>query len=437
MQVIENDREINKRWKPLYTKDYRFILYHGGRGGRKSWEIADSLIRNSVKEPLRILCTREIQNSIKESVHQLLVMRMKALGYAEEFIATNNDITHKITGTKFIFKGLNDINDKSTQSLKSLEDIDIVWIEEAQTITRNSLSILIPTIRKPNSRIIASFNPLYSDDAIWDLVENPRPRTYTCYVTYLDNPDISEEFVQEAEFYRINKPAEYEHIYLGKPKDMSDNTVVKYFTTENIKPIKYFPEWDMHITCDFNVDPMCWFLLHRTEEKYFYFDEIVIENTTVRQCVQEIISRYGNHQGKIIINGDASGDSRHVNNEFSSYAIMVNQLRKHFKPEQIPKPEIKKGNPPVQNRIAAWNEKVLTSKGERHIIISPKCKWLLYCIKTLKYKEGSENIIDIPTHVQIKTNKELKYLRDPFHAASYVVDFYHPIKEDKWQKNQN
>ncbi len=428
MQIIENTREIHKRWKPLYTKDYRFILYYGGRGGRKSWEVADSLIRSAIQESIRILCTREIQNSIKESVYQLLVMRMNTLGYAHEFYITNTEIIHKQTGSKFIFKGLNDINDKSTQSLKSLEDIDKVWIEEAQTITKQSLDVLIPTIRKPNSQIIATFNRLEEDDPIWDLVENPRPRTYSCYVTYLENPDISEEFLQEADFYKINKPEEYEHIYLGIPRKYAQNTVVRYFTDDNnIQEINYVDELPLYITCDFNVDPMCWELAHIYNDKIYFFDELVIENTDSRESAEEFLRRYPKHKTKLILCGDASGNARRSNNKISDYATMRKIFENYgYKVEKA----YKSFNPRIENRVSAWNSKILTFDGKRDILIDPKCKRLIYNCKKLKYKVGT-SIIDEPTPNQIEKNSDLKFMKHPFDAASYLVDRYYPIRPDK------
>ena len=390
MQVIEYKRKIHPRWKPLYKGDYRFILFEGGRGGRKSWEIADSLIRNSISKKIRILCTREIQNSIKESVHQLLTMRINSLGHKDLFIINREDITCK-NGSKFIFKGLNDINDKSTQSLKSLEDIDICWIEEAQTITKNSLNILIPTIRKSGSKIIASFNRLEEDDPIYELVKNPRPKTYHCYVTYLDNPDISEEFLQEAEYCKKNHPDEYEHIYMGMPRRRSKCAVVKYFSQENITELEYQPEFDLHLTCDFNIGSMAWAMFHKIDDVQYFVDEMAMENEDTKDCALHFINRYPNHKGKIILNGDASGRSRTSNSKKSNYVIL---------------------------------DEILTIQGERKVYFDTKCKHCIECCKTIKYDEKG-NIIE-PSLTQIQNGAD-KWARHFLDTISYPSVYYFPL----------
>ena len=132
-----------------------------------------------------------------------------------------------------------------------------------------------------------------------------------------------------------------------------------------------------------------------------------------------------NHKGKIVINGDASGDNRSCTSEYTNYVIIKNRLQKHgFKNISI---EIKPFNPPIKNRVAAWNNKIKTIDGKCEILIDPKCEKLIYNCENLRYKEGS-NKIDVPTFYQIKTNKELKFLTHPFDAASYLVDYYFPIK---------
>ena len=97
-------------------------------------------------------------------------------------------------------------------------------------------------------------------------------------------------------------------------------------TTINVKDITYQPEMDLHISCDFNVDPMCWVLAHKTEDKVFYFDEIVLENTTTAKACEEFCNRYPNHKGQIIINGDASGDNRSCTSEYTNYVIIKKKI---------------------------------------------------------------------------------------------------------------
>ena len=180
---------------------------------------------------------------------------------------------------------------------------------------------------------------------------------------------------------------------------------------------------DLHISCDFNVDPMCWVFAHKTDDKVFYFDEIAMENTTTAKACDEFYRRYPNHKGKIIVNGDASGDNRSCTSEYTTYVIINKKLLQFGYDVEI---QIKAFNPPIKNRIMAFNSKVRSANGEVCLFVDKKCEKLLYNIYNLKYKEGSSKI-DIPTYQQIKQSKELKFLSHPIDAASYLVDFYWPI----------
>lgn len=180
----------------------------------------------------------------------------------------------------------------------------------------------------------------------------------------------------------------------------------------------------MHITCDFNVDPMSWILAHKTKDKVFFFDEIVMENTTTEKACEEFVNRYPNHKGKIIINGDASGDNRSCTSEFTNYVIMKNTLARFGYETDV---RIRAFNPPIKNRIAAFNAKIRSARGKVCVYVDKKCEKLLYNIYNLRYQEGSSRI-DIPSYQQIKKSNELKFLMHPLDAASYLVEYYWPIK---------
>ena len=202
------------------------------------------------------------------------------------------------------------------------------------------------------------------------------------------------------------------------------NNVVKNFSSDNICAIRYLDDVPLHISCDFNVDPMCWVLAYKSDDKVFFFDEIAIENTTTVECVDEIVKRYPNHKAKIIINGDASGDNSTTTSEYTNYVLIKNRLAQHgYRNVDF---RLRPFNPPIKNRVAAWNNKIKTMDGKSEILIDPKCQKLIYNCENLRYKEGT-NKIDIPTYHQIKTEKELKFLSHPFDAASYLVDFYFPV----------
>ena len=186
--------------------------------------------------------------------------------------------------------------------------------------------------------------------------------------------------------------------------------------------MKYNPDLPLHLTCDFNVDPMAWAVAHKDKDNVYFFDEIVIENTSTQQCIEEFLRRYPNHKSEIIVNGDASGDNRSTQSEYTNYAIIKKALKEHGY-EDV-KFRLRDYNPPILNRISAFNARVKNSKGERHLFVDPRrCKWILYNIYNLSFKEGT-SIVDVPTHTQIKSNREFKFLEHPFDAVSYLVEYY-------------
>jgi phage terminase large subunit len=147
----------------------RYKVYYGGRGSAKSWSVARALLIIGAGRTLRIVCAREIQKSIAQSVHQLLKDQIAALGLTDFYRVTDTAIIG-LNGTEFTFVGLK----HNIQSVKSLEGADICWVEEAQTVSKSSWATLIPTIRKPESEIWITFNPdLNTDDTYVRFVKNP------------------------------------------------------------------------------------------------------------------------------------------------------------------------------------------------------------------------------------------------------------------------
>ena len=140
-------------------KNSRYRVLYGGRGGAKSWGVARALLIKGAQAPLRILCAREFQTSIKDSVHKLLCDQIVDMGLAGFYEITEKSIKGK-NGTEFFFVGLRN----NVVNVKSIEGVDVCWVEEAQTVSRNSWNVLIPTIRKEQSEIWVTFNPELETD---------------------------------------------------------------------------------------------------------------------------------------------------------------------------------------------------------------------------------------------------------------------------------
>ena len=146
--------EIQEIFLPLLTTHKRYKLYHGGRGGGKSYAFADAILLLARTKKLRIACIREVQNSIKDSVYQLLKDRCDMHGFSE-FIFYEDRVVNSVTGSTIIFKGMNNTN---AANIKSLEGVNLTWIEEAQVLSEKSWNILDPTIRTERSEIWLSMN---------------------------------------------------------------------------------------------------------------------------------------------------------------------------------------------------------------------------------------------------------------------------------------
>jgi len=208
--------DIPIEYKRLFDRDWREAAVYGGRYSLKSHTVARVLLIRAREGKIRVGCFREFQNSIAESSHQLLCDLIK-LYNLNDFEITDKEIRNRVTGSDFIFKGLWN----NEQSIKSIEGIDIAWVEEAQTITKTSLEVLTPTIRKENSQIIYTYNRLTVSDPVHTrLVEEGRPNTLIINVNY----DIAEKYgflpdVIRAEIAddKLKRPILYKQKWLGEP----------------------------------------------------------------------------------------------------------------------------------------------------------------------------------------------------------------------------
>lgn len=172
--------QIPIEFKRLFDTDWREAAIYGGRFSLKSHTVARVLLILARASKIRVACFREFQNSIADSSYQLLADLIK-LYELNDFILTNNSIVNSVTGSDFIFKGLY----HNEQSIKSIEGIDIAWVEEAQTVSNESIEVLTPTVRKPGSRIIYTYNRLEEEDPVHKrLVIEGRANTLIINVNY-------------------------------------------------------------------------------------------------------------------------------------------------------------------------------------------------------------------------------------------------------------
>lgn len=189
----------------------RYKVAYGGRGASKSWAFARALLLRGWQSPIRVLCARELQNSIKESVHTVLSDQIKSLGL-DDFYTTQHAVILGRNGTTFNFEGLR----YNTDKIKSYEGTDICWVEEANKVSKTSWEVLIPTIRNPGSEIWISFNPeLETDETYRRFVKDPPPNSIVRKVNWRDNPWFPDVLRQEMEYLKARDDDAYLNIWEG------------------------------------------------------------------------------------------------------------------------------------------------------------------------------------------------------------------------------
>jgi len=209
--LVNLDLNITPKFRP-FLEPRRYKVSYGGRGSGKSWTVAQLLVMKAMTSNCRILCAREIQKSISDSVIQLLDDTINRMGVAEYFEVQRNQILGP-NGSRFIFEGLR----ANITKIKSMEGIDIVWVEEAESVTSESWDTLIPTIRKPGSEIWITFNPKRQLDATYQrFVINPPPDAYVTKVNYSDNPWFPPELEKERKHMMETDFDLYQHIWEGE-----------------------------------------------------------------------------------------------------------------------------------------------------------------------------------------------------------------------------
>ncbi len=424
--IINYDWKYPAKLEPVFDFTGRYIAIPGGRASGKSWFIHNLILEKLLYKKIDVLCAREHQNSISESNYKLFVNTIKKYNLPYEIQATK--IISKTTGSTIVFVGLSDV---TADNIKSFEDFKLVWLEEAQKISAKSWETLNPTIRAEGSQIILTMNPdrPHSKHPIMsELTTMYKDETLLIHINYNENPFVSKDIIKMAELTKEHKPDEYKFIWLGQPDDDMGNNIVKGFTDKNIRHLVYQKQLDLHISCDFNYDPMCWVFLHKDQNKLYCFDELVVEHTSTELCAHKVIDMFPDHKGAIILNGDAAGRQHNcmqANPDMTNFKILQRELERHYgRKVDI---RIHKGNPHKVKRFEAFNNLVKRYDGEICFYIDERCKWTIYNIENAKFKEGTREV-DEPTVSDIKKDPKKKFLIHPLDAVTYPAEYYFPVK---------
>lgn len=233
--VLAARRELKRRARNELTKGVfsdvaddgtivRYRVMKGGRGSGKSHGFAEELIERMRARKTRVLCCREIQKSIRDSVKALLVKKIASLGYEADFDVLDTEIRCKVNGSLATFVGLR----TNIESVKSTEDVDIAYVSEARTVSATSWEVLTPTIRNEGSEIWVDYNPGSDKDPVDAMfVSENQPGAIVRHINYTENPHFPEVLRREMEYVRQRDPEKYQHVWLGQYKRNSEARVFK------------------------------------------------------------------------------------------------------------------------------------------------------------------------------------------------------------------
>lgn len=406
------------------------VMYQGGYGSGKTWcgSLLGLMLARKYPGSRGLVGAKEYE-LVRKTTMVSYFDHLENMGYQKD-----RDYTYNKNDKVIKFKNGSEILFSSLEDPEKFKSLNLHWaeIEEASQVSDGAFKGLLGRLRaevKPGwdanfrYRLFGHTNPQPDKGWIYKrFVEEAQENYRLVIAPSSDNVYLPDHFIEslrdqyDDEYFRIN--------VLGEFGNYSSGLVVKSFSDENIKKLSYNKELPLYITCDFNVDPMCWEIAHKDDNNVYFFDELVIENTSTQACIDEFIRRYPEHNGEIIICGDASGDFRSAQSEFTNYMIIKRALESYGYNYKM---KLRSFNPPILTRIQAFNARIKNARGERHVFIDKRCKWLLYNMYNLSFKEGT-SIVDVPTLKQIKTEREKKFLEHPFDAASYLVEYFYPIK---------
>ena len=213
--------------------DYRYFLADGGRGGSKSQSVGRFLLYLGNKYSLRIICAREVQNSIAESVYSLLCDLIDYYQLPYTKFATK--IVHNTNGTVFNFRGFREVG---RFNIQGIENVSIVWVDESQAITKPVLDVLIPTIRRDDARLFFTMNRHMHDDPVYKFCEG-RADCCHIHINYFDNNFCTNALKVEAEECKKRSESDYNHIWLGIPLEQNEDAVFSHTELMSCKTIDF------------------------------------------------------------------------------------------------------------------------------------------------------------------------------------------------------
>ena len=320
-----------KIFLPL-DKPFRYKIMWGGRGSAKSWTVARKLLIRATQKKIRILCTRELQKSIKQSVHKLLSLQIEKMGLSHKFTCTNDRILCE-TGSEFIFLGVK----HNTEEIKSTEAIDICWIEEGHNLSEASWDIIDPTIRQENSEIWVTYNTRFKFDHLHNffVVNEPPPDSWVQKVNHDDNPYFPEVLKTQMETMKERDYEKYLYVWEGELKQLAEGAIFGRQITQVHKdkrltfiPIQSNCEvmtfWDIGK----NDETAIWFVQQVGKEYHFidYYQNRLEEIEHYTKQIRKLDYLYSMHFLPHDANHERLGMSRNIKRQLSDGGVRPNTI---------------------------------------------------------------------------------------------------------------
>ena len=365
----------------------------GGRGSGKSWNVARKLLLRSLKNKIRILCTRELQKSIKQSVHKLLSLQIDMMGLSGYF-TTNNDKITCANGSEFLFIGVK----HNTEEIKSTESVDICWIEEGHNLTEASFDIIDPTIRMEGSEIWITYNTRFKFDHLHNMfvINEPPPNSWVKQVNHDDNPYFPEVLKVQMETMKERDYEKFLHIWEGKLKVLAEgaifgNQVTQVHKDSRLTFIPIQSNCEVHTFWDIgkNDETSIWFMQRVGQEYRFidYYQGRLEEVEHYTKWVKSLDYLYGTHYMPHDANHERLGMTRNIKKQFEDGGIkpitIVDRIAHKVTAIELTRESFSK----------CWFHQGTDERGKRM-----EKGWEALCNYRYKYKEDDDVYQQTPHH---------------------------------------
>ena len=391
-----------------YDDPYRYKVAFGGRGSGKSWTFARKLLLRGVEKKILVLCTRELQKSIKDSVHRLLKNQIDLMGLKEFYEVTGTTI-RGLNGTEFLFLGVR----HNVDEIKSTEGVDICWIEEGHNLTEESWEIIDPTIRKEGSEIWITFNTRFKFDHLYQLfvANKPPANSLVKQINYDENPYFSEINEQQMLEMKERDYEKYRNIWLGELRTLATGAIFGKQVTEVNKekrrlfiPIQKSNEVMTFFDLGKNDHTAVWFVQYvgREWRVIDYYDNRLEDIDHYVRVLKAFGYNYGNHYLPHDAAHQRLGMSRSIQEQFEDGGIRPTEIVERIPDKHqaiqmardiFPSCWFHQGEVGSEDGLIEWlpdGKRTRTERMERG--------WEVLCNYRYKYNEEDKVFRQIPHH---------------------------------------